>query len=117
MTFAEIPGLESVKAQLTSSVRENKIAHALLFQGKPGALNLPLAIAYAGFIHCENREKDDACGQCAACQLNKKFIHPDTHFAYPVGNMKSDLKTGDDEDALRVEIKKMWRSFLLESPF
>jgi len=116
MTFSEIPGLTEVKKQLTTSIKDGMIAHALLFQGKPGALNLPLALAYAAFVHCENRKADDACDQCPACLLNKKFIHPDTHFAYPVGNMKSELKE-NDEEALRVEIKKMWRSFLLETPF
>jgi DNA polymerase III subunit delta' len=117
MTFSEIPGLAEVKSQLTSSVREGKIAHALLFQGKPGSLNLPLALAFASYIHCENRKQDDSCGQCPACLLNKKYIHPDTHFAYPVGNMKAQLNIKDDEEQLRVEIKKMWRSFLLETPF
>jgi DNA polymerase III subunit delta' len=117
MTFAQIPGLEETKKRLVSSIHEGMIAHALLFQGKPGALNLPLALAYATFVHCENRQIDDACGQCPACLLNKKYIHPDTHFAYPVGNMKAELKIKDDEEELRSEIKKMWRAFLIETPF
>ena len=91
------------------------VAHALLFQGKPGALSLPLALSYAAYLHCENRGQD-ACGQCAACALSKKHIHPDTHFAYPVGNMKTDLKE-NDEAVLRSELLKLWRSFLLETPF
>lgn len=117
MKFSDIPGLSEVKSQLAASIRDGMIAHALLFQGKPGALNLPLALAYAAFVHCENRSVDDSCGQCSACLLNKKFIHPDTHFVYPVGNMKSELKIKDDEEELRAEIKKLWRAFLLESPF
>ncbi len=119
MTFSAIPGLDEVKTRLISSVRSGQIAHALLFQGKPGALNLPLSLAFAQFVHCENRTPNDACGQCAACLLNKKFIHPDTHFAFPVGNMKSEFKIkGENEDEeLRVEIRKMWRAFLIESPF
>ena len=92
------------------------VAHALLFQGKPGALSLPLALAYAGYLHCQNRKADDVCGECAACVLSKKYIHPDTHFAYPVGNMKTDLKE-NDEAVLRSEILKLWRSFLLENQF
>lgn len=91
------------------------VAHAQLFQGKPGALSLPLALAYAGYLHCEKRG-DDVCGACAACTLSKKYIHPDTHFAYPVGNMKTDLKE-NDESALRNEILKLWRTFLTENPF
>lgn len=92
------------------------VAHALLFQGKPGALSLPLALAYAGYLHCQNRKADDVCGECAACILSKKYTHPDTHFAYPVGNMKSDLKENDGE-VVRTEIAKQWRSFLTENQF
>lgn len=118
MTFAEIQGLMEIKSKLTASVREGMIAHALLFEGKPGALNLSLALAYAAFVHCEKRGMDDACGQCASCKLSKKFIHPDTHFAYPVGNMKAEMKIKDDaDDELRAELKKLWRAFLLEMPF
>lgn len=117
MTFAEIPGLEETKSRLISSVKEGKIAHALLFQGKMGAINLPMALAFAAYVHCENKTTTDSCGKCGACLLNKKYIHPDTHFAYPVGNMKSELNIKDDEEELRAEIKKMWRAFLLETPF
>ena len=116
MNFHSIPGLSEVKSQLTGSVRDGMVAHALLFQGKPGALSLPLAMAYAGYLHCQNRKADDVCGDCAACALSKKYIHPDTHFAYPVGNMKSDMKE-NDESVLRSEILKLWRSFLLDVKF
>ena len=115
MNFQSIPGLGEVKQRLTTSVKEGMVAHALLFQGRPGSLSLPLALSYAGYLHCENRGID-ACGQCAACTLSKKHIHPDTHFAYPVGNMKSDLKE-NDEAALRSELLKLWRGFLTENLF
>jgi DNA polymerase III subunit delta' len=115
LNFQSIPGLSEVKSQLIGSVKDGMVAHALLFQGKPGALSLPLALAYAGYLHCENRGAD-ACGQCAACVLTKKHIHPDTHFAYPVGNMKTDMKE-NDESVLRSEILKLWRSFLFENQF
>jgi DNA polymerase-3 subunit delta' len=119
MNFESIPGLQEVKSRLINSAREGQVAHAFLFQGKPGALNLPIALAFATFVHCEKRGATDSCGTCSACQLNQKFIHPDTHFAFPVGNMKSEMKIkgSDDDQAFRSEIKKLWRSFLLESPF
>ena len=116
MRFTAIPGLQDIKQKLTASVRDGKVPHAMLFQGKSGALNLPLAIAFAGYLHCENRKDDDACGSCAACTLSNKHIHPDTHFAYPVGNMKTELKERDDEK-LRNELLKHWRQFLTEQPF
>ena len=118
MNFKSIPGLSETKSQLLTSAREGQVAHAFLFQGKPGSLNLPLALAFASYVHCEKRGSTDSCGTCPACLLNQKFIHPDTHFAFPVGNMKSEMKIkSDDDDTLRAEIKKLWRAFLLESPF
>ena len=116
MRFADIPGLEELKRKLIASVRDHKVPHASLFHGKEGALSLPMTIAFAAYLHCENRTSDDSCGLCAGCNLSKKFIHPDTHFAFPVGNMKTELKEKDDEK-LRNELLKLWRSFLSEHPF
>ena len=115
MKFADVPGLNDVKEKLIASVRDGKVPHATLFQGRSGSLGLPLALAFSTYLHCENKSAADSCGTCAACTLNKKFIHPDTHFAYPVGNMKTELKERDDEK-LRNEILKQWRSFLTELP-
>ncbi len=113
MTFSTIPGLEEVKKQLTGSVQANHIAHALLFAGKPGALNLPLALAFANYLHCQNKTESDACGTCAACSKSSKYVHPDTHFVFPLGNIKGDK----DGERFRADILKSWRSFLVEQPF
>lgn len=113
MRFADIPGLDDLKEKLIRSVRENKIAHAQLFAGKPGALNLPLALAFNTYLHCLDKKENDACGQCAACVKNLKFIHPDVSFVFPLANVKGDK----DEDRFRADILKNWRQFLLENPF
>jgi DNA polymerase-3 subunit delta' len=112
MKFADIPGLADVKEMLVDAVKSNHTAHAQLFLGAEGALNLPLALAYATYLHCENKG-DDACGTCAACSKNKKYIHPDTHFVFPLSNVKGDK----DEERFKSEILKNWRSFLTEQPF
>ena len=113
MTFASIPGSAYVKKKLIQSVREGKMPHAQLFEGKEGALNLPLALAYAAYLHCQNRGEEDICGSCAACSKSLKYIHPDTSFVFPLGNVKGDK----DEDRFKAEILKTWRQFLLEQPF
>jgi DNA polymerase III subunit delta' len=112
MKFADIPGVEEVKTLLIEAVKSNHAAHAQLFAGAPGAINLPLALAYATYLHCENRG-DDSCGTCPACSKNAKFIHPDTHFVFPVSNVKGDK----DEERFKAETLKSWRAFLLEQPF
>lgn len=112
MKFADIPGLEPVKKILREAVSGNHIAHAQLFLGIDGSLNLPLAIAFTTYLHCENRG-EDACGVCAACSKSLKYIHPDTHFVLPISNVKGDK----DEDRFKADILKAWRSFLLENPF
>jgi len=113
MKFSSIPGLTETKQLLIDAVRGNHTAHAQLFVGTEGALNLPLALAFATYLHCENKGEHDACGTCAACSKNLKYIHPDTHFVFPLSNVKNDK----DEDRFKAEITKSWRSFLQEQPF
>lgn len=112
MKFSVIPGLTETKKLLIDSVKENHIAHAQLFAGSEGSLNLPLALAYATYLHCQNKG-EDSCGTCPACSKSLKYIHPDTHFVFPLSNIKNDK----DEDRFKAEILKSWRSFLIEQPF
>jgi DNA polymerase III subunit delta' len=113
MNFSSIPGLAEIKSKLIDAAQAGHIAHAQLFTGKVGSLNLPLALAYANYLHCQNKGAADACGVCAACSKSLKYIHPDTNFVFPLGNIKGDK----DEDRFKADILKSWRSFLLEQPF
>ena len=113
MLFSQIPGLAEVKKVLIDAVHNNHIAHAQLFLGAEGALNLPLALAYTTFLHCQNRGETDSCGTCSACSKSLKYIHPDTHFVFPMGNIKG----SKDEETFKIEKLKTWRSFLLQQPF
>src|SRR5687768_10161256 len=112
MRFVDIPGIADIKKLLIDAVKNHHAAHAQLFVGSEGALNLPLALAYATYLHCEN-PGEDACGVCLACSKNLKYIHPDTHFVFPLSNIKGDK----DEDRFKADILKSWRSFILEQPF
>lgn len=113
MKFSQVPGQLQPIRVLIDAIRADHLAHAQLFAGPAGALNLPLALACATYIHCENRG-DDACGQCAACSKSLKYIHPDTHFVFPVSKLGKDEK---DEERFKAEVLKSWRSFLLETPY
>ena len=83
MYFKDIIGQDSVKAQLIKSVNQGHVSHALMFTGGVGNGKLPLAIAFAGFILCTNRDVDDRCGNCPACKKMDALSHPDLHFSFP----------------------------------
>jgi DNA polymerase-3 subunit delta' len=113
MRFIDVPGSTLVKDRLIQSVKAVTVPHAQLFSGQIGALNLPMALAFTTYLHCQNKGEHDACGECAACSKSLKHIHPDTNFVFPLGNIKGDK----DEDRFKAEIMKAWRSFLTEQPF
>ena len=67
MFFRDIIGQEKAKQRLIHEAQEGKIPHARLFCGPEGTGKLPLAIAYARYLSCQNPGKDDACGTCPNC--------------------------------------------------
>lgn len=54
MFFKDIIGQEEAKQRLIKEAKDGKIAHARLFCGNEGIGKLPLAIAYAQYLSCEN---------------------------------------------------------------
>lgn len=112
MLFKDIHGLEPTKSLLRSAVKNNHVAHAQLFAGKPGSPALSMALAYATYLNCENPTEEDACGACASCSKNRKFIHPDVHFIFPI----STTKNVASKDVESLVFLKEWREFLLTTP-
>ncbi|MGD1957556.1 MAG: ATP-binding protein [Fulvivirga sp.] len=113
MRLSEIGGLEEVQNKLVQAVKSGQVPHAQLFMGKQGSPNLPMALAYATFLNCENPSDNDSCGTCASCIKMDKYIHPDVHFVFPVSSTKN--ITG--KDVVSTNFLTEWRSFLLDSPF
>lgn len=107
MQFSEITGLSEVKQHLINSVANNHLAHAQLFLGPEGSANLAMALAFATYLNCENRQESDACGKCPACTKSGKLIHPDLHFVYPVSSTKKIV----GKDVLSINFINEWRSF------
>ncbi len=83
MQFNDIIGQQKVKQHLIQTVLENRVSHAQLFLGSEGSGGLALALAYAQFISCQNRQPADSCGECSSCRKYSRLIHPDLHFSYP----------------------------------
>lgn len=118
MRFADIIGLDEVKTSLINSVRNNHLAHAQLFFGTEGSGNLAMALAFATYLNCTNRQmsldgSEDACGQCPSCQKMAKFIHPDVHYVFPV----SSTKNVSGKDVVSSSYMPDWRSFLSRHPY
>ena len=105
MRFADIIGQDSLKEHLARSVDAGRISHAQLFTGIAGAGALPLAVAYAQYIHCTNRHDGDSCGECPSCRQIAALAHPDLHFVFPVN--KQGKKSG--EVVLSSEFMALWR--------
>jgi len=83
MQFKQIVGQAATKQRLLNSVAENRVSHAQLFLGPEGSGSLALAVAYAQYLSCEDKQPDDSCGVCSSCRKYNKLMHPDLHFSYP----------------------------------
>jgi DNA polymerase-3 subunit delta' len=112
MLFKEIIGQNELKRQLIQTVTDKRISHAQLFIGAEGSGNLALAIAYAQYICCKNKQDGDSCGQCNTCKKFQKLIHPDMHFAFPV-NTTSTIK----KDATSDNFILQWRKLITDFPY
>ena len=115
MLFSSIPGLEETKSKLIQAIRQDHLAHALLFHGPEGSASLPMALALATYLNCENPNEQDSCGICGSCQKSGKLIHPDLNFSFPIPSISN--KEGDEDPEKKVDILKLWRSFILNQPY
>ena len=112
MYFKEVLGQEKLKKLLMQSIREGTVPHAQLFLGPKGSANLALALAFAQYVACKNKQQDDACGSCTSCVKHLKFVHPDLHFVFPVATTPN-VKTKPVSKNFLGE----WRSLLDENPY
>ena len=112
MLFSEILGQEHIKKHLTTSADNGRIPHAQLFVGPEGSGTLPLAIAYAQYILCQNTNSENNNG-IEACNLKfKNFSHPDLHFAFPVATTDKVKKHPVSSHFLTE-----WRDLLTKQPY
>ena len=111
MRFSEIPGLDDEKKILINSYNSNTIHHAMLFIGQKGSANLSLALAFATYINCQNRNTD-SCGECPSCSKMDKLIHPDVNFVFPVAPTPKINK-----EVISDKFIHSWRSSVIESPY
>lgn len=114
MLFKDVVGQEEIKRKLIQTVKEGRISHAQLFLGEAGYGTLPLAVAYAQYVSCQNRGDDDSCGVCPSCHKYQKLIHPDLHFVFPVNSTKT---ITSDKKPVSDHFINDWRQQLLSNPY
>ncbi len=113
MFFRDIVGQEEIKTRLIRSVKEGRVAHAQLFYGISGVGTLPMALAYAQYITCENPSDEDSCGLCPSCRKHKQLSHPDLHLVFPIIKKKS----SSDEGSVSDEFLALFREQVLSNPY
>ena len=109
MQFKDIVGQGAIKQRLINTVNENRVSHAQLFLGPEGSGSLALAVAYAQYLSCEDKQLDDSCGVCSSCRKYQKLMHPDLHFSYPF------FAKHKDDNAL--SFIEQWREAFLAWPY
>ncbi len=112
MLFKDIIGQEKLKNHLIQTVNNRRISHAQLFIAPKGSGALPLAIAYAQYILCHNKDFENNSGD-EACNLKfEKLAHPDLHFAFPVA-ANDKVKKHPVSNLFLEE----WRKFIINTPY
>jgi DNA polymerase-3 subunit delta' len=112
MQFLKVAGHEKLKQKLVRSVTENRVSHAQLLYGQEGSGSLAIAVAYATYLSCQDRQADDSCGKCPSCLKYEKLVHPDLHFVLPVFTTKAVPKDPVSDDFIGT-----WRPAFIENPY
>ncbi len=107
MLFNQVLGQSAVKKQLINMAAKDRLPHAQIFLGPEGCGKLALAIAIAQYTLCHNKQAEDSCGTCPACNKVSKLIHPDLHFSFPTIGSK----------AISTQFLKEWRTAVEENPY
>lgn len=71
-----LTGQDAVVAHLKRAIDRDRVPHAYLFSGPPGAPLYDAAIALAMAMSCQ-RSRGEPCGECDACAKIVAGIHPD----------------------------------------
>jgi DNA polymerase III subunit delta' len=109
MQFKHLIGQKAVKERLINTVKDNRVSHAQLFLGPEGSGGLALAVAYAQYVSCEDKQPDDSCGVCSSCRKYQKLVHPDLHFSYPF--------FAKDKNDTALTFIEQWREAFLANPY
>lgn len=111
MLLSEVVGQEQIKKGLLQMWSNNHFPHALMLVGNEGTGGLPLAIALAQYIFCENKQSGDSCGVCPGCRKAGKLEHADLHISFPSVPPKPGTK------AMSKHYLQDFREFIAQTPY
>ncbi|OUS02386.1 DNA polymerase III subunit delta' [Flavobacteriales bacterium 33_180_T64] len=112
MLFKDILGQGHIKNHLTKSTDRGRIPHAQLFVGPEGSGTLPMAIAYAQYIICQNKNSENIESN-EGCNLKfNNLSHPDLHFAFPVAT-NDKIKS----HPVSKHFMEEWRQLVTQQPY
>ncbi len=111
MQFGKVVGQQPSKDGLLRMWQNNHFPHALMLVGKEGTGGLPMALALAQYIFCENKQATDSCGQCPGCRKASKLEHADLHFTFPSIPPKPGTK------AMSRHYMSEFREFVAQTPY
>ncbi|MGN7458068.1 DNA polymerase III subunit gamma/tau [Paenibacillus pasadenensis] len=67
-TFQDMVGQQHIRQTLQNAIREQRIAHAYLFNGPRGTGKTTAAKVFAKAVNCERGPAPEPCNECAACR-------------------------------------------------
>ena len=107
MQFQQVIGQGKTKEILRSMISSDRMSHALIFLGSEGCGKLALALAFAQYVLCSDKQENDSCGKCSNCIKSAKLVHPDIHYSYPTVGTK----------VVSTHLLPDWRKAMLENPY
>ena len=107
MQFQQIIGQGKTKKVLRSMISSDRMSHALVFLGPEGCGKLALALAFAQYVLCTDKQENDSCGKCSNCIKSAKLVHPDIHYSYPTVGTK----------VVSTSLLPGWRKAMVENPY
>lgn len=111
MLFGKVVGQQHAKDGLLGMWHNGQLPHALLLTGAEGTGGLPMALALAQYIFCENKGPHDACGVCPQCSKAAHLEHADLHMSFPSIAPKPGTK------AMSRYYMREFREFIAQTPY
>ncbi|WJY26746.1 DNA polymerase III subunit delta' [Sporosarcina trichiuri] len=96
-----------IAATLRAAFRNNRIAHAYIFDGETGVGKKNAALYFAQLLLCENPVENVPCETCRACKRVESGNHPNILIVEPDGQ---DIKKDQMTQLLNVMTKKGYES-------